>query len=464
MSAPYSTTAFDPRAPGQMPPQHAQGQSTRTGLVGWWLNLTAPRLPDGILPRQEAERLRKAELTSLSIIPVLVLLIALVSNSLASPATAMAVVVMAVVLAVAAVFNRIGFVRTAAYLIPGGFGVLIAMSVLAAPGLRVIGLPIFDLFALPIFIVSLTGDRRAPWGFAAAAIAFIVLDYLYQPHALITGHGATNFDDLAFEQAIFGLWGMINRHIALAFFAAFFGWLGARSVDEAIARADRAEEVAALEHAVSQQRRQLEIGVQQILETHVRVANGDFTTRAPMSQDNVLWQIAASLNNLLGRLQKAGQAEHQMRRVEDEMRRLIAAIDDAQAGRRPIWPAKAGTIVDELIDRIRRPSPGAADAPGRSIRPADATSIQSGRLPSAGTMTPASAFPTEDLRQGGLDESALLAPGQMPPWLERMAPPALKPAEPRPPYPAPGGPPAQTPQRPYNPSNPNVPNPWALDE
>lgn len=348
----------------------------RHGLMAWWLDLTAPPLPNRVLPISERERLRKAELTSYSILAIFCFLIALVSNSLASPSTGEAVGLMAVGLLIAGVLNRLGKTRSAAYLIPSLMMLVIALAIVGnRAGLDLILVRAYDLFVLPIFLTSLIGDRKAPWIFALVAIAFIVGDFSVQHHALTTGHGAIGFDTIQYEINAVSWWGAINRSVALAIFAAFFGWLGARSVDNAIARADTAEELAALEHTVAQQRRQLETGVQQILETHVRVANGDFSARAPMNQDNLLWQIAASLNNLLGRLQKAGQAEHQYRRTEDEMRRLAAAIDDVQAGRHPIWPALAGTPADLIIERLagrgRRPSPPMPATGGQPIPPMD---------------------------------------------------------------------------------------------
>src|SRR5690349_22119005 len=47
-----------------------------------------------------------------------------------------------------------------------------------------------------------------------------------------------------------------------------------------------------------------------LFRSHVRAANGDYTARAPLGQDNLLWQIASSLNNLLSRLQRSRSEEH----------------------------------------------------------------------------------------------------------------------------------------------------------
>lgn len=325
--------------------------------MGWWIDLTAPPLTEGPLRLDQRERLRKAELTSYSILGVFAFLVALVSNSLASMSTAQAVVTMAVFLIITAILNRAGRMRAAAYLLPSALMLLIALSVVAAPGLNPIGLPIFDLFVIPIILVSFIGNRQAAWFYALIAIAFIAADYTLQPHTFVQALGVTHFDELAYEQSIYGWWGMVNRHIALAFFAALFGWLGARSVDDAIRRADRAEEVAELERRELESKRQIEVAAQHLLEVHTRVANGDFNSRAVLDRGNVLWSVGQSLNNLLQRLQRQGQAEYQLRRTEEEAQRLATALDEVNAGRYPLWPARANTVIDLLIDRVAQRGP-----------------------------------------------------------------------------------------------------------
>ena len=62
----------------------------RKGIWGWWLDLTAPARPPSGAPIGLIEQVRKAELTSYSILAIFVCLIALISNSLADPGTAWA--------------------------------------------------------------------------------------------------------------------------------------------------------------------------------------------------------------------------------------------------------------------------------------------------------------------------------------------------------------------------------------
>jgi hypothetical protein len=213
----------------------------------------------------------------------------------------------------------------AGFLVPTLLLVMLMVTIVQAQGgLPLIWLPTYDLLALPILVASVNGTWRTPWIFFVAILAFIVGDFLLKPHALLTAAGATNFDDIAHETTLVALWGMINRPIGLCLAATIAGSISAYSVARAIRRAERAEEIAALEHTMAEQKRQLDLGIQQILQTHVRVANGDYGARAPLSQDNVLWQIAHSLNNLLNRLQRAvqaGQVGQPMRRVDEQARR-----------------------------------------------------------------------------------------------------------------------------------------------
>lgn len=326
----------------------------RVGIFGWWLNLTAPPRPPATAPIAERERIRKAELTSASILAVFLFLVALVSNSLSDPSTGEAVALMFITLLITASLNRFGLTRGAAYLMPSVLTLLIILAVVQAKGgLRLVWLPAYDLLVLPIVISSLIADLWAPWLFASVAIAFIVGDFSLQPHAQITGLGAAHFDDINYEIGVFNIWGMVNRHVLLNLFAAFFSWLGALSVSRAIRRADRAEELVEYERRELEQKRQIEIGAQHLLEVHTRAANGDFSTRVTaLGQSNILWQVGQSLNNLLSRIQRQAQAEYHLRRTEAELQRLMDALDALGSNRRPLWPQPTNTAVDPIIRRL----------------------------------------------------------------------------------------------------------------
>jgi len=136
-------------------------------------------------------------------------------------------------------------------------------------------------------------------------------------------------------------------------------------------------EIIALQRAITQQKQELESGIEQILQTHVQVANGDFTTRAPLTQDHLLWQVAHSLNNLLARLQRLNQAEAELQRTKVEFRRqmgssqteaqqikaelqqiytetklLVDMLREAKTQEHPIWVPPSRTVLDPLCREL----------------------------------------------------------------------------------------------------------------
>src|SRR5205823_1369889 len=106
---------------------------------------------------------------------------------------------------------------------------------------------------------------------------FIFVSFAFLPHTVALNHALTS---AAYDATL--------RPVVLQVIVAVVTFLWVRSATQAIARADRAEEVAKLQHVLAErdreaaeQKEQLEMGVQQILDTHVRVANGNFGARAP---------------------------------------------------------------------------------------------------------------------------------------------------------------------------------------
>jgi hypothetical protein len=176
---------------------------------------------------------------------------------------------------------------------------------------------------------------------------------------------------------------IVSSPIILQIIVAIVTYLWVSSANNAIQRADRAEEIAALEQReIERQQReieekqQLDLGIQQILQTHVEVANGNFSARAPLGKDNVLWQIAYSLNNLLARLQGYSQmraqlqraqaenyrlynalqdtssAQHELQRTREAAARLIEALKQSRNGRMPPLPAQTGTVIDSVVVQL----------------------------------------------------------------------------------------------------------------
>lgn len=383
---------------GQLLPQTPDTETDRRvgGLWGWWLRLTAPSGADRYQqpltsPRQERERLRRAALTS-AIAPFVALSPFLLSaQASVDPATMAAIVLLFVIVIASLIFNRTGLQTLAAIILIAGMDLVVEGALISAgqrTGLGAGWLLTFDLFVIPLISAGVLLSRRYLWLFAALHIGLILGDYYLLPHGpdLIALVKLWNGDSIAYA-----------RPILIQLGGAVLSFVSVRSTDQAIIRADRAEDLARIQQQVAEERSQLEHDARELLTTHVRIANGDFSARAPAARDRVIFNIAASLNNLITRFQRAAQAEHQLQRTDDELRRLAAAIDDANAGRPPIWPAPTGTSADLILERIAQR--GRRAAPPQSLRPPTPVPPQPFAQSAYGVMPPQSMPPDALVQQ-----------------------------------------------------------------
>ena len=405
-----------PMQPNRMMNMRADMRGPSSRRANWWLRLASWGAE--VAPRsfEEREHARKSRLAAYIILGILIVILLLIPLGLGDPTGSLLPLIGAGVgVLICVLFNRLGNVSAAAILLI----LIINAAVLASlvgqsGGLTVDSLPAFDLLVISVVVGASLLPGLAAFLVAAINIGAICLAFFLLPHAPDLEHELT--DPSVLGGGTLAIVALLSRPIALQIIIAVVAFLWVRGTDQAIRRADRAEEIASLEHTLADQKRQLDIGIQQILQTHVRAANGDYTARAPLGQDNILWQIASSLNNLLSRLQRSGQAEHQLRRTDEEIRRLAAAIDDAQAGRKPIWPAPTGTAADLILERIRG---------GRRSAPQPVVQEQ----PQASQ--PMSGFPG-DPRSGwpeAMSQQMPPAQGSVSGWPDQMAP-AQQPMEP----------------------------------
>jgi hypothetical protein len=407
------------RYPGNFPMPYSPDRPIAPGQEphrpNFWLRLTSAvaYLPQKTV--EQREQVRRNRLASWIILGMFVLVILLSPAGIGSPSTAAAIVIAFVGLIVCSIFNHAGWTTAAGIFLV----VLIDAAIFGAlaggsGGLEVVDLPAFDLLAISVVVAATILPRMAAFIVAICNCILIVTSFLLLPEG----------PDLMHQVAALGTIALLARPIALQILLAIVAYLWVRGVDEQVRRADRAEEMAALEHAYAVQRQQLEIGVQQILQTHVRIANGDYNARAPLTQDNVLWQIAVSLNNLVTRLrtssQEAGQAAYELARQNDEIQRLAMALRDLQANRRPVWPAPTGTAVDQLILILSGRSRQQQYTLGPSPFSRDGSPPQtgSGPLGSPPTLTPAPAPGQNSFSQSSSGWASYAQPGwpQAPTW------------------------------------------------
>ena len=332
----------------------------RREILGWWYRLTSLNDPPDSASLAERERARRGRLASTVLFFATVVLFLALFIGILGPNhfIAVAVAFLLVLVILSSLFNRRGRTNIAGAIISLGFNVALVAVILSAP-LTPSSIQIYDiLIFVEIFIASLL----PPNGFLLAAIAlanliFIEADITFQAHT-------------ASFAAMLATDGVAIRARPIIIHVVVTGviWLWVWSASRAIARADRAEVIANLEHVVAEQeraeamqKRQLDESIQQIVDTHIQVANGNLQARVPLNSGTVLWQIAGPLNTLLARfqrqrqeLQEAYSVIQDYQRTRDVIAHLVDRVRGARSGKGPFHFQPTHTMLDPLLKELER--------------------------------------------------------------------------------------------------------------
>jgi hypothetical protein len=225
--------------------------------------------------------------------------------------------------AIALVFNQMGKVTIVSILLITVVDLGCGLMLLTTPmGLGVSDLPVFDVLIVSELIAVSLLSPTSVFPVAVSNIAFIIADLVLQPKTMELQMVLTSSMGL----------NTIVQPISLQIVVAVVSFVWVRSALNALARADRAEEIAILQQREAEMQRReaerqqhIEVGVQQLSQILVKAANGDRTVRAQMNQDNMLWRIGNSLNLLLTRLMRTGQLEQENKRLHAELTALKEA-------------------------------------------------------------------------------------------------------------------------------------------
>lgn len=330
-------------SPAEVTVQKEPGMGSR--LFDWWYRWTAVPEPPASASFARRESARKIRLLSTVLFFFLPIMILVQPTTLFIPNGMVRFIAVGLLLAavISLLLNRTGRVLLAGCVLVAGFELAMTLVVLTTRPLDATGLQYYDLYILgELFAISLLPFYMV-FSLAVANSVFICVDLLYQAQT-------PAFTKLLADGGFFPI---VSRPIALQVIVAGVAFLWVSSATRAIVRADRAEMIANLEHTLVNQKRELEEGIQQILQTHVAVANGNLNARAPLTEDNMLWQIARALNTLLVRLQRASLAEKELYRVEQAVHHLVCAIQDAEQYRQTPSLTFTQTAVDPLIAALQ---------------------------------------------------------------------------------------------------------------
>ena len=339
----YSSTTNESKNEGKQ----EKAKKRSGGAFGWWYRLTAPDIPPPNAPFAQLEIVRRGRLASIILFFVLLLGILAApsiiksSTDLAAPLSHLASILINII---ALFFNRRGKVTIAGILVVASVTLGFTVGLVFPGHIGVSSLPLFELLALPELIAVSLLPPGSVFIVALIYSLFVWFDLSFLPHA-------PDLDQLLAQFR----YGLILEPILLYVLVAVVTFLWVRGAMQALKRADRAEEIAVLERREVErqqqeieQKRQLDLGIQQILKTHVQVANGNFQVRAPLTRENILWQIAYSLNNLVARLQGYAQDELELRRVREHAAHLLEAVRQARDNNHPIWVKRESTFLDPI--------------------------------------------------------------------------------------------------------------------
>ena len=320
-------------------------------LLHKWYQLTSPAKPPQEASFAQREAVRRGRLTSIVLLFLMITLLILLPIGLMSP-NSIAIVAISgglLISSVALLFNRLGRPNVAGLLITFYVFVAVVLVILSSPG--GLSTSTLGLFYTLVFVEVLAASLLpVNWVLIAAVanIAFVIADLSLQHKVPEFAHVmSTDFYTITIR--------LISLHI----FVVLVLWLWVRSATQALKRADNAEDlviwerqIQELQQAKLRQKEELEKGIELILQTHIQVSNGNFQARAPLSQDNLLWRIAYSLNNLIGRMQNSSQAETELHHAREAIARLTDELQEARRMQRPVQITPTKTFLDPFLQEL----------------------------------------------------------------------------------------------------------------
>jgi hypothetical protein len=256
----------------------------------------------------------------------------------------------------AAALNRRGWVTGTGIVLVVLFSGGLLFANLASPiGLTMGELPNFDAYVIPVVLAATLLPRAATFLVAAADSLLIIGNYLFQPHNANIAQDAHLYSSVVVQTVSF-----LVRPIAIQLVLAVVAYVWVRGAEEAIRRADRAEELALLEQREVERARQeaerteaIEEGVRYLHQMLYVWERGDVARTLPRLPVEALEQLGGDLNAFVRRYSAALRSEYQMRRLQDEITRLTSAVEGWRQGHLVVWPRASGTALDRLVEVLR---------------------------------------------------------------------------------------------------------------
>ena len=320
-------------------------------FLNWWYRVSLPKRGIDKSPA-ERERTRYARLTTTFTL-LLLILTGLVTPwsfiQAINPAAPLIASLALGGLVVAVIFNKLGLNIIAACLVVLSIVINATGNLLTTP-LDPTLVPTFSALVIPVILAGALMPPVAALIDGLLNSVLILLIVLFQKHTP------------AYDQMLkLGLASVsLVLPILLQIIVAVVTYVIMRNLITALRRADRAEEIVALqteiaefERSRAQDQQQLAEGITTIAQVHAEVARGNLNARVPLGSEHVLWQVAVPLNNLLSRMQQWRGAAEQMEQTQTVLNYAVHELQSGRQHRQAVFFQKrTGTPVDPLLAEI----------------------------------------------------------------------------------------------------------------
>jgi hypothetical protein len=332
-------------------------------LVAWWIRVTSPSPGSPAYGRNPQWREEVASL----LFPIHFVLVLLpIPTALNNP---LALIILFAALCIdigALLLKRIGMLYAAGIILTltAEFG--LCSAVLSSGRLDGVSLPLLDLLVQSCIVAMAFFPAIVVFLVALLNCIFISCVLNFQPHTPTLGQQLTqNFANI-----------LINP-ILLQIYVAGVSFIIIRALIKEIKRADNAEEIVQLRQAETELRKQqaeqalqLEDGIQLILQAlNTVTTKGDFSLRVPLAQENILWRVGYSINNLLARLQGFRQEKAELEKTRAVANQLAECIRQGRHFPLNHW---TGTSLDPLIIELNK-QPIVSKGPSDQVSPGNSS-------------------------------------------------------------------------------------------
>ena len=325
-----------------------------------WLWLTGPRPERFGTDIAGQERLRRSRLISVLLVVVAVAILLLIPGAVKNPVIWQAVLIDAFFGVASAVLNRLGKVTLSGLLQIAlvdvstiGFIITQAGSNPADPGLSNTGAAVFYILMLAILNAGMILPNRLIPVVGALQVGLTVVVFAKLPHSRLLQEEIAASNAGQSYNAVLG-------PILLQVCGAAIVWLYSWSVDHAIRRASQAEELAEARarlneqaRQIAEQKRRLEEGINVLQAVQARVANGDYSARITL-QDNELLPLGVSFNIMAERLGRNKHIEQDYHRLESALEQLLGVCSALAQGIAPTAMRATNTVADRIYPFLAR--------------------------------------------------------------------------------------------------------------